>query len=131
MLRAYKYQIYPTPEQKQYLNKTLKPKFKDGCFYLTKKLGLIEGSYQRFCEGTIKRVTIRCTPTNKWFMSILVDKKQVTKNNNGKAIGIDWNCRDDSFLTYSDGTRTKSPHFLKVNEKKLAREQKNVSRKFK
>jgi putative transposase len=99
---------------------SLKPRFKGGNFYITKKLGLIEGSYHRFCEGVIKRVTVRRTPTNKWFMSILVDKKQVKKNNNGKVIGIDWNCRDDSFLTYSDGTRTKCPRFLRNKEKKLS-----------
>ena len=63
-------------------------------------------------------------------MSILVEKKETKKNNNGKAIGIDWNCRDNVFLTLSDGTKVKCPRFLRDKEKQLAHYQKLMSKKF-
>ena len=53
------------------------------------------------------------------------------KNKNGKAIVIDWNCRDDYFLTLSDGTKVKCPRFLREKEVQLARHQRKLSKKFK
>jgi putative transposase len=63
-------------------------------------------------------------------VSICVDKKDEPKNDNGKAIGIDWNCRDNVFLTLSDGTKVKCPRFLREKEKQLAHYQKLLSKKF-
>ena len=70
----------------------------------------------KFVEGTLKSVTFSRTSTGKWFVSILVEKNDEPKNKNGKAIGIDWNCRDDCFLTLSDGTKVKCPRFLREKE---------------
>ena len=107
-----------------------KPKFVNGKLFITRKLGLLEGTFHRFAEGKLKNVTISRTATGKWFVSILVEKKETKKNNNGKAIGIDWNCRDDTFLTLSDGTKVKCPRFLREKEKQLAHYQKLLSKKF-
>ena len=107
-----------------------KPKFVNGKLFITRKLGLLEGTFHRFAEGKLKNVTINRTATRKWFVSILVEKKETKKNNNGKAIGIDWNCRDDVFLTLSDGTKVKCPRFLREKEKQLAHYQKLLSKKF-
>ena len=109
-----------------------KPKFVNGKLFVTRKLGLIKGSFGcRFAEGTLRSVTFSRTSTGKWFVSILVEKKDEPKNKNGKAIGIDWNCRDDCFLTLSDGTKIKCPRFLREKEVQLARHQRKLSKKFK
>ena len=108
-----------------------KPKFVNGKLFITRKLGLLKGSFgSQFCEGKLKNVTISRTATGKWFVSICVDKKDEPKNNNGKSIGIDWNCRDDVFLTLSDGTKIKCPRFLREKEKQLTHYQKLMSKKF-
>ena len=88
------------------------------------------GVFHRFAEGKLKHITISRTATGKWFVSILVEKKDIKKNNNDKAIGIDWNCRDDVFLTLSDGAKVKCPRFLREKEKQLAHYQKLLSKKF-
>lgn len=108
-----------------------KPKFVDGKLILTKKLGPLKGAFGcQYCQGKIKSSTISRTATGKWFISILVEKKDEPKNTNGKVIGIDWNCRDDAFLTLSDGTKVKCPRFLKRKEKQLIHHQKSLSRKY-
>ena len=107
-----------------------KPKFVNGKLFITRKLGLLDGTFHRFAEGKLKHIVISRTATGKWFVSILVEKKETKKNNNGKAIGIDWNCRDDVFLTLSDGAKVKCPRFLREKEKQLAHYQKLLSKKF-
>lgn len=107
-----------------------KPKFVNGKLFITRKLGSLDGTFHRFAEGKLKHITISRTATGKWFVSILVEKKETKKNNNGKAIGIDWNCRDDVFLTLSDGTKVKCPRFLREKEKQLAHYQKLLSKKY-
>lgn len=107
-----------------------KPKFINGKLFITRKLGLLNGTFHRFVEGKLKHITISRTATGKWFVSILVEKKDTKKNNNSRAIGIDWNCRDDVFLTLSDGTKVKCPCFLREKEKQLTHYQKLMSKKF-
>ena len=54
-----------------------KPKFVNGKLFVTRKLGLIKGSFGcRFAEGTLRSVTFSRTSTGKWFVSILVEKKR-------------------------------------------------------
>ena len=108
-----------------------KPKFVNGKLFITRKLGLLKGSFGcQFCQGVTKHATISRTATGKWFVSICVEKKDEPKNDNGKAIGIDWNCRDNCFLTLSDGTKVKCPLFLREKETQLAHYQKLMSKKF-
>lgn len=106
------------------------PSFKSGKLFLTRKIGLLEGTFHRFAEGKLKHATISQTATGKWFVEICVEKKDKVKNKNGKAVGIDWNCRDDAFLTLSDGTKVKCPRFLREKEKQLAHYQRLLSKKF-
>ena len=107
-------------------------KFRDGKLFITRKLGLINGNFSsQFCEGKIRNTTLRRTATGKWFVKICVDKKQEPKCDNGKIIGIDWNCKDDSFISMSDGTKAKCPRFLKRKQNRLAKYQRRVSKLFK
>ena len=107
-----------------------KPKFVNGKLFITKKLGLLDGTFHRFAEGELRHCTVSQTKTGKWFVKICVDKKEEPKTENGKSIGIDWNCRDDSFVTMSDGTKVKCPRYLRQMEVQLQRHQRMMSKKF-
>lgn len=111
--------------------------FRNGKLFITRKLGPLSGIYScRFCKGKIRSCTISRTPTNKWFIKISVEKEKIEKNTNGKTIGIDWNCRDDSFMvmaTVNNGkeisTKIKCPRFLSKKAKQLSKQDKGLSRK--
>lgn len=101
--------------------------FKDGKLDLGRKLGLLDLKAHRFVPGRIRKCIITKNPTNKWYVSILTDQKSVEKNHNGKIVGIDWNCRDDAFLTFSNGTKVKCPRLLKKRLVRLGRKQQALS----
>lgn len=103
---------------------------KNGYLFITRKLGPIKGKFHRWAEGTFRHATISETATGKWFVKICVDKKPEEKNHNGKSIGIDWNCRDDAFITMSNGTKVKCPRFLRSKQKQLAHYQKRMSKMY-
>ena len=103
---------------------------KNSYLFLTRRIGPIKGKFHRWAEGEFRHATIKRTKTGKWFVKICVKKKEEKKNDNCKAIGIDWNCRDDAFLTLSDGTKVKYPRFLREKEKQLAHYQRLLSKKF-
>jgi putative transposase len=106
--------------------------FKGNKLWITRKVGLLEGSFScRFCEGRVKTTTIKRTATGKWFVKICVEKRDEKKCENGRMIGIDWNCKDESFLTMSDGTRVKCPRLLRKKQKHLSHLQKIQSKRYK
>lgn len=107
-----------------------KPKFVNGKLLITKKLGSLDGTWHRFAEGKLRHCTISQTKTGKWFVKICVEKKDEKKTENGKSVGIDWNCRDDSFVTMSNGTKVKCPRYLRQMEVQLQRHQRMMSKKF-
>ena len=100
--------------------------------YITRKLGYIKiASSCRFCDGKWKNITFKRSSSGKWFVKICVElKKEQEKICNGKAIGIDWNCDSDSFLTMSNGTKIKCPRFLKRKEYQLVKYQQVLSNRF-
>lgn len=103
---------------------------KNGYLFLTRKLGPIKGTFHRWAEGEFRHATIKQTKTGKWFVKICVNKKPEPKNQNGKSIGVDWNCRDDAFITMSNGTKVKCPRYLRQMQKQLARQQRKLSRQM-
>lgn len=112
-------------------NSMAKPKIlKNGYLFITRKLGPVKGVFHRWAEGEFRHATIKQTPTGKWFVKICVEKKDEEKNQNGKSVGIDWNCRDEDFLVMSDGTKIKCPRFLQKSSKQLSRQQKIMSKRF-
>ena len=80
-------------------------------------------------DGEIKSCTISKTPTNKYYISILVDEniKQLPKSNN--KVGIDLGIKD--FAITSDGEFFNNPKHLRKSEKRLAKLQRDLSRKKK
>lgn len=130
-VREPKFKSKKNPKDSFRFSSISNPRFKDGKLMLTRKLGPIEGSFGcRFCEGKLKSVTFSRTKTGKWFCKILVEKKEEKKCDNGKIIGIDWNCIDEDFIVRSDGTKIKCPRFLKRKQVQLKRKQQTLSRRF-
>ncbi|WP_153016369.1 RNA-guided endonuclease TnpB family protein, partial [Clostridium tepidiprofundi] len=80
-------------------------------------------------NGLIKSCTISKTPSGKYYISILVDteKKQLPKIE--KKVGIDVGLKE--FAITSDGEFFSNPKWLRKSEKRLAKLQKDLSRKKK
>ena len=80
-------------------------------------------------KGLIKSATISKTPSNQYYISILVDaeNKQLPKKDN--KIGIDLGLKE--FAICSNGDRFANPKWLRKSEKRLAKLQKDLSRKTK
>ena len=74
------------------------------------------------CEiiGKIKSATIEKTPTNKYYVSILVEyENQVPEVELKKFIGLDFSMHD--LYVTSEGERANYPRFLRRSERKLVR----------
>ena len=101
-------------------NTLIIPKFRDG-------VKLIK---HRDFEGKIKSCTISKTPTNEYFVSILVDTSNDFKfEKTNKTIGIDLGLKD--FLITSEGYKYKNNRYTKTYAKKLKIQQQHLSRKEK
>lgn len=99
--------------------------------FISRRLGYIPlHASSQFCKGRWKNITFKRSASGKWYVKICVETKDIKKIQNGKAVGIDWNCNSDSFLTLSDGTKIKCPRFLKRKEKQLAKYQQIQSNRF-
>lgn len=99
------------------------PKFKEG----------IKCVLHRKFEGGIKSSTISKTPTNKYFISVLVEvnndipeKKPIVEN---KAIGIDLGIK--TFAVLSNGIEIENPKHLRKALCKLKKAQRSFSKKEK
>jgi putative transposase len=102
---------------------------KDGYIKLPKLKSMVKIIQHRQFYGEIKSCTISKTPTNKYYISILVDEdiKQLPKNNN--KVGIDLGIKD--FAITSDGEVFENPKWLRKSEKRLQKLQRDLSRKKK
>jgi len=83
----------------------------------------------RSFTGVIKQCTISKTPTNEYFVSILVETEHSKLPKTGKTIGIDLGLKD--FLITSEGYKYKNNRYTKTYEKELKKAQKHLSRKTK
>ena len=91
------------------------------------KLGLNKKKKTRTINGDIKRVTVSKTKSNKYFVSILcdVDIQELPKID--KKVGVDVGIK--TFAVCSDGYKEENPKYLRKAEKRLAKLQKDLSRK--
>ena len=96
---------------------------------LPKLKSMVKIKQHRQFHGEIKSCTISKTPTNKYYISILVDEniKQLPKSNN--KVGIDLGITD--FAITSDGEVFENPKWLRKSEKRLTKLQRDLSRKKK
>lgn len=96
---------------------------------LPKLKSMIKIVQHRKFDSEIKSCTISKTPTNKYYVSILVDEdiNSLPKSNN--KVGIDLGIKD--FAITSDGEVFENPKWLRKSEKRLTKLQKDLSRKKK
>lgn len=93
------------------------------------KLGIVKFKQHRTFDGKIKNVTISKTKTNKYYISILVEQEIQELPKNEFVIGIDLGLTD--FAITSDGVKYANPKWLKKQENKIKKLQRELSRKKK
>ena len=80
-------------------------------------------------DGIIKSATISKNPSNKYYISILVEQEIKELPKNEFAVGIDLGLTD--FVATSDGIKYSNPKWLRKQENKIKKLQKELSRKKK
>ena len=92
------------------------------------KLNLVRIKLSKQIEGRIKRVTISKSKSGKYFVSLcceIPDIQPIEKT--GSIIGIDLGIKD--FLIDSNGNKFENPHYYVKAQNKLAKLQRQLSRK--
>ena len=92
------------------------------------KLGLVKVRDKQVPQGRILNATISQEPNGYYYCSLCctdVEFEQLPKTN--KNVGIDLGLVD--FVTLSDGIKIENPQFYEQSEKKLAKLQRELSRK--
>jgi putative transposase len=111
---------FAIPQSVKILNGKLRiPKFKES----------IDIILHRTFSGTIKQCTISKTPTDEYFVSILVETEHKKLEKTGKSIGIDLGLKD--FVITSDGYKYKNNRYTKRYQTKLKKAQQHLNRKKK
>ena len=95
------------------------PKFKEG----------IKIIQDRQFNGEIRQCTISKTPTNEYFVSILVETTHQKLEKTGLSVGIDLGIKD--FVITSDGFKYKNNRYTKQYANELKTQQQQLSRKIK
>ena len=78
-------------------------------------------------KGEIRQCTLSKTPTNEFFVSILVETDHKKFEKTGNQVGIDLGIKD--FVITSDGYKYKNNRYTKTYAKKLKENQKKLSKK--
>ena len=92
------------------------------------KIGDIKLKYSRAVEGKIKTCTV-LRDVDQWFVILTCENEVIKFKNNKPEVGIDVGIT--SLAVLSDGTVIDNPRTLKHSEKKLAKEQRRLSRRIK
>ena len=98
------------------------------------KLGLVNfrasDSYvEKLQDAKIINVTVSKNKVGHYFASVLCELEDPKKERRENSVGIDLGLKE--FLVTSDEEVIKNPHFLRENEKKIKKLQKQLSRKTK
>ena len=91
------------------------------------KIGWVKVKEHRKINGVIKSATISMTPTGKYYVSISCETEIAPLPRTNSSIGIDLGISD--FAILSNGEKMANPIFLVSLSKKLAKEQKILSRR--
>ena len=101
----------------------------NGYVKIPKLKTMIKIKEHRKIVGNIKSCTISKTPSNKYYISMLVDTENKVLPKIDKKIGVDVGLKE--FAICSDGYRVANPKYLKKSEKRLTKLQRDLSRKQK
>lgn len=94
------------------------------------KVGKIKIKKHREIEGKIKNLTIKKTPTNKYYAIFCCEIEHPIVNNKlERSVGLDMGLTH--FLTTSDGMYIENPRYLRESEQKLKIIQRRYSKKKK
>ena len=100
---------------------------KNGKLRLPKLKTLVKVRQSRFFNGIVKNATISKTPSNKYFVSLLVEEEDDFGTSKSNEVGIDLGIKD--FAILSNGTKYNMDiKHIKKLEKKLKRLQRKFSR---
>jgi len=103
---------------------------KDGYIKLPKLKSMVKVKQHRQFHGKIKSCTISKTPTNKYYVSILVEEEEIKPlPKTDKKVGIDLGIKD--FAVTSDGEVFENPKWLRKSEQRIKFLQRSLSRKQK
>ena len=91
------------------------------------KIGWVKVKVHRQVKGLIKSATISKTATGKYFISILCEEEIAPLSKTDSNLGIDLGL--ENFAILSTGEKISNPKFLTSLSKKLAKEQKILSRR--
>ena len=102
----------------------------DGSIQLP-KLGKVKCRISRRVEGRILSATVSRSASGKYYVSLCgrLDRDIPKLPSTGTAVGLDMGIK--SFAVSSDGVEYANPKYLRQSEKKLARLQRQLSRKTK
>ena len=98
-----------------------------GCIKLPKLKSPVKIRQHRSFEGVIKSCTISKAPSGKYHISILVETEIQKLPASDMRVGIDVGIKD--FAVLSNGESYKNPKHLRKSEKRLAKLQRDLSRK--
>ena len=124
-----KYKCKSNPVQSYTTNNQNTIYIKDGYIKLPKLKSLVKIKLHRKIKGIIKSVTISKNSINHYFASILCEEEIEELAKTNKNIGIDLGIKE--FATMSDFTKVENLKLTKEYEKKLKREQRKLSRRYK
>lgn len=93
------------------------------------KLKWVKAKIHREFQGQIKSATISQMPSEKYFVSVLVETKHIPMESTGCTVGIDLGIKD--LLITSDGEKYDNIRTTKKYEDKLSKEHRKLSRKIK
>ncbi len=91
------------------------------------KLKWVRFANSRQVVGRILNATIRRNASGKYFVSLLVEQESNEMPKTGSSVGVDVGLKH--FAILSDGTVYKNDRYFRSLEKKLAREQRKLSRR--
>jgi putative transposase len=121
---------FPKFKSKHSKNSFKVPQFvrvNDGCLIIPKFKDPIKMIQDRKFKGDIRQATLSKTPTNEYFVSILVETDHKKFDKTGKEVGIDLGIKD--FVITSDGHKYKNNKFTKTYENKLTENQRHLAKK--
>lgn len=100
-----------------------------GKYLILPKLGAVKFRQSREISGEILNATVSQVPSGKYYVSLCVKQEIELRTNNGGMTGIDVGLK--MLYTDSHGGGERNPRYLRRAEKKLAVEQRSLSRKKK
>lgn len=97
-------------------------------FHINKNGKTFRFHKSRDIEGNVKTVTVKRTPSGRYFLVVVTDAvaKTYGKSHDGASVGLDFGLK--TYLTASDGTAYACPEYLKRNLSALRKASRRLSR---